>query len=237
MNPDLSVVVPLFNEAETVRELTDRIHRAVSSLDSSLEVILVDDASRDATATQLDQLASEGLVRAVHLPSNRGQLGATLAGLAVAEGDWVAVLDGDLQDPPELLGTLLDAARSEAASVDVVFAVKLARADPGWMRLGSHLYGLLGRALSTRFPPLGAGSYCLMTRSLVQRLRVARAPNSANLSALICALGVRARTVPYAKAARRDGVSRVGFRGLVVEAVGSLWLLYPSRRRRGIRYE
>jgi len=241
VRPLLSVILPLYDEAETLQALIDRVHRSASNLGVTFEIIAVNDASRDETAEALNALQAEARIRALHLPSNRGQLGATLAGVAEARGEWICVMDGDLQDPPEQIGALLEAAEGARGSLDVVFATKRARADAAWMRAASAIYGALGRTLLRDFPPRGAGSYCVFSSALAARLLQLRLPiRSANLSVLLCALGARAGAVPYEKAAREHGDSRVGLRGLVREALGSFLILSPLGRRwlrepRGVR--
>ena len=215
-SPALSVVVPVYNEAGVVCELTRRLLAVAEGLGQSVEVIVVNDASTDATATLL--AGSVGL-RVLNLEANVGQFRATCAGLAAATGERVAVLDGDLQDPPESLPELVAA----LGDGELAFAVKTQREDPLWFLIGRAGYRALA-ALGRGTPPSGAGSYCVMQASLAKR--IAASPYSAaNLSSVAVSFA-RSRgpwpTVGYAKAARYDGRSRVGLSGLVAEALGSL---------------
>ena len=127
----ISVVIPLYDEAEIVAELGARCVAAMQAVDEEWELVLVDDGSSDGTADRAR--AVEGPVVVHVLPENRGQWGATRAGLAVARGETVVVMDGDLQDPPELLPQLIQAWRG--APDAVVFAVKRSRQDALWMRI------------------------------------------------------------------------------------------------------
>lgn len=230
----ISVVVPVHNEAAVVRELGERLvaaARAATQAASApvaqvgspaFEVLLVDDGSTDQTPVIAATLAD---VTNVRLARNRGQLGATLEGLRRARGEIVVVLDGDLQDPPEVIPALVAAL---GPGLDVVYAVKADRHDPAWFLAGRLGYRALLRALRADLPS-GAGSYCAMTGGMARR--VAGFPlRNANLAAILASLGARAATVPYDKAARRDGDSRVGPAGLVREALGSLWLVSPPGR-------
>src|SRR4051794_25329734 len=120
----LSVVVPLHNEEETVSELYRRTAMALA--DRPFELVLVNDASTDATGAALDTLAdADPRVRVLHLSRNFGHQAALTAGLEHARGDAVAMLDGDLQDPPEVIPRMLDHWRSGS---DVVSAVPTRRA-------------------------------------------------------------------------------------------------------------
>ncbi len=213
--PTVTILAPVFDESAVVDELAERCAAAGRALGVPFEVLLVDDASTDDTARIV--AARPPPTRLLRLPSNHGQLGATRAGLADARGQWVVVLDGDLQDPPEHVPALW-AARSHHP---VVFATKRRRAEGACFRVGRAGYGLLGR-LGAPIPP-GAGSFCLMRRELADRVAATRIDH-ANLAALLAALGARGPSVPYDKVARYDDQSRVGAAGLAREALGSLWL-------------
>src|SRR5581483_8540024 len=101
--PEISVVVPLYNEERTVRPLYDRLVAALRGAGVSFEIVFVDDGSRDATALLIDEIHDDdSSVVAVHLSRNFGHQPAVSAGLDHATGRGVVVMDGDLQDPPEL---------------------------------------------------------------------------------------------------------------------------------------
>src|SRR3954470_17051591 len=103
-HPEVSVVVPLYNEQENVRELHRRLTAALGSLGTPYEIVFVDDGSRDATAELIDGLqATDPNLAVVHLSRNFGHQPAVSAGIDHARGLAVAVMDGDLQDPPEVL--------------------------------------------------------------------------------------------------------------------------------------
>ncbi len=212
------MVAPVHNEARVLPELARRGLDAVRAVDPAGAVLLVDDASTDDTRA----IPLPTGVTLLRLSKNRGQLGATKAGLAKAQGEIVVVLDGDLQDPPETLPDLVRALDA-MPGVDAVFAVKRSRQDAAWFVAARSVYGLLSRLPGTRAIPAGAGSYVAMRAPLARRI-AATSVGSANLAAIIVALGARTTTVDYDKAARVDGASRVGVVGLVREALGSLLL-------------
>ncbi len=224
------VVVPVFNEARVVEELARRCLAAAREVDPFALVVLVDDASTDDTAARVPKLHGGVEVRA--LPVNRGQFGATQAGLAEAvDGEIVGVLDGDLQDPPEHLGALY---RLLVASpqVDVVFATKTAREDSYAFRVGRAGYAAGLRLAGVRRPPSGAGTYCVMRAPWARRVAGVRLRH-VNLAPLLTALGARAHTIPYEKLSRYDGTSRVGWTGLAREALGSWWVAGVAERALG----
>jgi glycosyltransferase involved in cell wall biosynthesis len=215
----LSVVIPVFNEAVVLPELARRARAAALQCGDDVEVILVDDASRDATRDLAVRL-SDDVVRFVHLPHNRGQTGATLEGIARARGALIAVLDGDLQDPPELVAELV-AALTARPDVDVAYAVKRGRAEPVATRALFAVYHALQSAFGDFPMPAGAGSYCAFRARLRDALLAA--PRSrANLATLVAAQRPPCVAVPYRKERRVDGESRVGAWGLCREAIDSL---------------
>ncbi len=125
--PEISVVVPLFNEQENVDALYRRIRAALDSLHVDFEIILVNDGSRDATAARIETLqADDPQLVALHLSRNFGHQAAVTAGLDHARGRAVVVLDGDLQDPPELIPEF---ARLWRTGNDVVYAVRKNRQE------------------------------------------------------------------------------------------------------------
>jgi dolichol-phosphate mannosyltransferase len=223
--PTLSVVAPVYNEAAILPELVGRCTRAAERCGQPFELVLVDDASTDETPAVLASLARDRRVRVLRLPANAGQFRATQAGLREARGSWIAVLDADLQDPPETIPRLVEVLATAAPAVGAVLAVKSHRDDPRLFMLGQFVFHGLQHALSRVTVPRGAGAYCLMHRAIAER--VARAEcRRANLAAVVAvavsAVGGRVATIEYEKAARYDGRGRVGWVGLVGEALDSL---------------
>jgi glycosyltransferase involved in cell wall biosynthesis len=224
--PNLSIVVPVYNEDEALTELVSRCLAAAEETGWSFEILLVNDGSDDNTEAMANTL-TDGRVRWIHLPANRGQFQATVHGLAQATGDWITVLDGDLQDPPETVMDLVGEAK-RTPEVDAIFAVKAHRSDPIWMRSGAKLYhaamGVLGRPL-----PRGAGSFCIMQKHIAQTVSQLHHAHL-NLAVAVSCACQSWTTVPYRKEGREHGRSRVGPIGLGAEALGSLW--YVARPHR-----
>jgi len=219
----LSVVVPVHNESGVLKELVERCSQAAGEVaGGSFELLVVDDASDDRTPGVLRELSNPRL-RVLRLEQNSGQYRATRAGLKAATGEWVAVLDGDLQDPPELISRLFAAARD----CDCVFAVKSGRAETGFMRLGQSGFHLVQSLLGGAAPPRGAGSFCLMKREVAADVAAVDL-KSANLAAVAARVlkkrSARSSAVEYKKSPRYDGRSRVGTGGLVREALGSFFV-------------
>lgn len=224
--PALSVVVPVFDEVQVIDELVERCLAALAATGLTYELILVDDRSTDGTSERIAEIADGERVVHHRMSENMGQFPATRAGLAASRGDRVIVLDGDLQDPPEVITQL--ASSHDPQETDVVFAVKESREDPLLFRHGRAHYEWLTR-LGMWTLPSGAGSYCSMTREMAHR--VARVPlDRVNLAPVLGMMRIRWDSVSYRKGKRYDGRSRVGLWGLLGEAFGSLVIMGVAER-------
>jgi glycosyltransferase involved in cell wall biosynthesis len=163
--PELSVVVPVFEEQAVLPVLIDRLTRVLDGMEVSAEVILVDDGSRDGTlAAILSAHAADPRFVGLSLSRNFGHQVAISAGLAEASGDAVVVMDGDLQDPPEALPALWDRLRE---GYDVVYAIRASRPE-GWLKRLAYagFYRLLDRTVAISIP-VDAGDFGIMSRRVV----------------------------------------------------------------------
>lgn len=222
---DLSVVVPVYRTAWALTELVRRVAMAAEVAGLSHELILVDDASPDGAAAAAEELArSHPAIRRLQLPRNRGQHRAVLAGLEQARGRWVAVMDGDLQDPPEALPALVR--RGEADARDLVFAARRGRYQSTHRMVTSRVFkGLLAALCGL---PRGAGMFFVARHELVRRAlqEGQNALGSETLSVVVLiglaaervgAITVRREARPHGTSAYserqrwRAGISTLGF--------------------------
>src|SRR3954454_19367817 len=170
----LSVVVPLRDEEGTVGELFRRVRSALEAV--PFELILVDDASSDRTPELVDELADgDPRVRVLHLARNFGHQAALTAGLEHARGDAVAMLDGDLQDPPEVI---LEMLRHWGRGSDVVYAVRTQRNGESWAKQATArwFYRVLSR-LSELDMRQNSGDFRLLDRRALDALLAMRERN------------------------------------------------------------
>ncbi|MCB9507474.1 MAG: glycosyltransferase [Myxococcales bacterium] len=216
----LSVVVPLFNESEHVDELVDRLVATGRSLGLPFEVLLVDDGSADDTCAKVER-RTEPEVRLVRMPRNSGQFMAVKRGLSESRGALVAMLDGDLQDPPELIAEMVRVAQAEERDPVAVYAVKSSRSESLTFQLAQGVFHGLQAALAVTPIPFGASSYCLLSGRLAHRVG-ALPLRWGNVAAVVAGLGVHGTIVTYDKAARTSGSSRLGLGGHLREAAWSL---------------
>jgi len=167
----LSIVVPCFNEEACLTELHARLSAASRiAVGEDFELVLVNDGSRDASWSMMQRLAADDPhVVAINLSRNHGHQLALTAGLDLCRGDAILIIDADLQDPPELLSTMLATMREQQA--DVVYGVRKSRAgETAFKRATAHgFYRLLSRATEVDIP-LDAGDFRLMSRRALDAL-------------------------------------------------------------------
>lgn len=228
---ELSVVVPVYNEVAILAELLGRIQKSCAASGRTFEVVVVDDASTDGTTEFLRNVHDGVKIRVVFNSTNLGQFRSAQSGLLASKGRYVISLDGDLQDPPELIPKLAASIPDLEDDHDVVFAVKSdhERNERWWFLAGKSLFNLAIILLGSSMPK-GAGSYVLISRALASKV-LAVSVGNVNLAPILIALGAKPQTVSYVKGARYDATSRVGFRRLVVEGLTSLWVLCPWGHR------
>jgi len=189
--PALSVVVPVFRNADSLAELAARLDRALAS--RAYELLLVDDASPDGARAEIERLAMEdSRIGAVVLTTNVGQNAAIVAGLTRACGDSVAVMDGDLQDPPEALPVLLEALGEGA---DVVFAARRGRYETRARLLSGRAFKWALWLLTRGKVPKRAGLFLVMRRAVAERV-VASAPGDPYVVVIVARAARAVATVP-----------------------------------------
>lgn len=135
--PDLSIVVPIYNERDNVDALVNRVRSTLDGAGRSWEMLAVDDGSNDGSGERLDELAAgEERLKVLHFRENCGQSAGLDAGFEHARGRLVALLDADLQTYPEDLPKLIDLLENEG--VDAVVGIRAERHDSGWKRFSSR---------------------------------------------------------------------------------------------------
>jgi dolichol-phosphate mannosyltransferase len=165
---ELSVVIPAYNEEENLPTLYARLLAALDPLGVSYEIVFVNDGSRDRTLPMLQQLsADDPRVLVIDLARNFGHQIAISAGLDHTRGRAVIIMDGDLQDPPEVLPQFIAKWRE---GHDVVYAIREQRKEGPLKRAAYTLFYRLLRRVSNIDIPLDAGDFCIMDRRVVDLL-------------------------------------------------------------------
>lgn len=207
----VSLVLPVYNEAEVLERLTLALFQTMGRQDVHYEVIYVDDGSSDGSRELLDELAERySAVRVVHLSRNFGHQAALQAGLSHATGDAVIVMDSDFQDDPAAIATFLDLWE---LGYDVVYAVRTKRKE-GTLKRGlfSLFYRVLNRISHTPIPK-DAGNFGLLDRRVKEEL-VKLSDTDRYFPGLRGWLGYRQIGVEVERLPRHDVNPRVSFLGL-----------------------
>lgn len=172
-NPTYSIVVPIFNEEESIPELFRRMMAVLDSLDGPSELILVNDGSRDRSLELLRDLPSrDPRVKVLSFSRNFGHQMAITAGIDYALGDAVVVIDADLQDPPEVI---LDLAKAWRAGAELVYAQRSERKGETFFKrfTASFFYRLISSMTDLKIP-VDTGDFRLMDRKVVEALKQVR---------------------------------------------------------------
>lgn len=207
----LSVVAPIFDEQDTIAELHRRMVAALDGL--PLELLLVDDGSSDETPRLLAEIAAaDNRVRVITLSRNFGHQAAITAGLDHARGDVAVIIDGDLQDPPEVIPELIERWRGGA---DVVSAVR--RRRPGETRLklatARWFHHLFARISQVELEP-DAGDFRLIDRRALEALSAMR-ERTRFLRGMAVWVGFEQATVSYDRDSRHAGETKYTLRRMV----------------------
>jgi len=174
--PELSLVIPIYNEAAVIGELDRRLRQVMTQLQTAVhswEVLFIDDGSKDTSLQQLRDMArTEPRFKVISFARNFGHQIAITAGFDMAEGDAVVVMDADLQDPPEVVLEMIDRWRE---GFDVVYGVRKTRAgETAFKRAtAAAFYRLLNSLLGVSIP-LDAGDFRLVSRPVVLTMRALR---------------------------------------------------------------
>lgn len=208
----VSVVVPVFNEEATLDALVARLERALEGAGLDYEVVFVNDGSRDRSAEMLRaHHARNPRLKCIMLSRNFGHQVAVTCGLDHAQGDAIIVMDGDLQDPPEVLPGLIARWRD---GFDVVYAVRRRRKE-GWAKVLAYkaFYWVLHR-VSYLDIPLDSGDFSLMDRRVVDLL-AAMPERNRFVRGLRTWVGLRQTGFEYERDARYAGESKYSFTKLL----------------------
>jgi glycosyltransferase involved in cell wall biosynthesis len=201
----VSLVLPVYNEEPVLDELERRLGQLLAEMDPAgkWEVIFVNDGSRDASRQMLEAACTkEPRFKLINLSRNFGHQIAITAGLDLAEGDAVVIMDADLQDPPEVIREML---QRFAEGYDVVYAVRRRRHGESWFKRATAaiFYRTLERVVGVNIPR-DAGDFRLMSRRSVLALRGLREANRF-VRGLVAWIGFRQTAVYYDRNARFAG--------------------------------
>ena len=207
----LSVVAPVYDEEQLIELFVQRTVAALA--DYTFELVLVDDGSSDGTPRLLDRIAdADPRVRVIHLSRNFGHQAALTAGLEHAVGDVVAMIDADLQDPPELIPSMIEQWQQGS---DVVYAVRRQREGETAFKLAtaSWFYKLFDKLAQVDLEP-NSGDFRLLDRAALDAL-LAMTERSRFLRGMTVWVGFKQTAVPYERDARHAGETKYTLRKML----------------------
>ena len=221
--PRLSLVIPVFNEQDTIPELDRRLRALFADLPQVgdlWEVVFVEDGSSDSSRDMLEKMAEgESRYRLIAFSRNFGHQFAITAGVDHAEGDAVVVMDADLQDPPSVVAEMLT---THKAGFDVVYGVRKKRKGETWFkRATASIFYRLIRSITGVSIPLDAGDFRLMSRSVVLTLRALREQHRF-VRGMVAWVGFKQTAVYYNRDARFAGTTKYPFRKMLKFALDGI---------------
>lgn len=210
----LSVVIPVLDEVENVKPMIARLSGIIDNLpELDLEIVFVDDGSTDGTRELLRVLASaNSSLRLIEMSRNFGHQLAITAGIDHASGDAIVIMDGDLQDPPEVIPSLVKSWREGS---DVVYAVRGARHGESRVKTAAAaLHYRLLRWLSDTDIPVDTGDFRLISRRIADHL-IGMRESSRYIRGMVSWLGYQQDSVVFQRAPRTTGEAKYTYRKLL----------------------
>lgn len=230
--PYLSLVIPAYNEQESIPTLLDRVQRALESIGRAFEVIIVDDGSTDATAPLLEEaMKQRPWLRTLRMRRNSGQSAAFEAGFAAARGEVIATIDADLQNDPEEIPRLLPL----LDGVDMVTGWRKDRQDTPFRRWQSRQANRIRNWVTGEVVNDSASSLKLYRAHAIKGLKLFRGAHR-YFPTLVKMRGYTVREEPVMHSARFAGTAKYGFGNRafvgIADLFGVRWL-----KKRYLRYE
>ncbi len=210
---DLSVIIPIFNEQDSIDELYKRLTANVSLITSNYELIFVNDGSSDNSLYKLIELTKQDSRNYyINFSRNFGHQIAVTAGLDICAGSAVIIIDADLQDPPELIPELH---KKYKEGYEVVYAKRAKRKGEGWFKLltAKVFYRILERITSVKIP-VDTGDFRLVDKKIIEYLRLMPEQNKF-LRGQIAWLGFRQTYIEYDRDSRKYGQTGYPFKKML----------------------
>ena len=209
----LSLIIPLYNEEELVEKLLDRSSAALQQATQDYEIICVDDGSTDRTLEKLLACHErDARIKTLVLSRNFGHQSAYTAGLTYARGDCIAMMDGDLQDPPELLPAMFE--KLTADGLDVVFGKRIEREEKWPKRQLIGLFHRIFQRLLHNQNIENTGNFSVFSKRVAQALLSLQEKNR-YLPGLRIFVGFKQGSIEYRRPDRHDGTAKMNFEMLM----------------------
>ncbi len=211
-SPEISIVVPLYNEEETLPILVERLNDVIEDFNKEVEVILVDDGSKDRTPYMIRALSlTDERYQAVLLSRNFGHQAALSAGLKYCNCTEAAfIIDGDLQDPPELLSKFYE---KHEQGFDVIYAVRKNRKESVFKKAAYHIFYRILNNIANIDLPVDSGDFSLISREVIDVLNQ-MPEESRYIRGMRTWIGFKQTAFEYDRAERAAGSSKYSLRKL-----------------------
>lgn len=210
--PVISVVVPVYGCESCLIELCGRIKKTISTIPAQHEIVLINDASPDAAWETIKRLSTEDeQIRGIDFSRNFGQHHAITAGLDYTSGDWVVVMDCDLQDKPEEIANLYQKAMD---GYEVVFGKRIARQDKWVKRKSSQVFYRIYDYFSGQVSDYSTANFSINSKKVVMGFRRMREQNR-NFPLFLKWMGYKAASIPVEHNSRKEGKSSYNINKLI----------------------
>lgn len=217
----ISVVIPVYNESELIDTLYTAVMNAMLKFTNDFEVICVNDGSKDDTLLKLQHCHQKDVrFKVLNLSRNFGHQAAYTAGLNYAKGEYIAMMDGDLQDPPEHIESMLKCAINEQA--DVVYGRRTERKESFFKKLSIKMFHFIFNKLSNINAPANVGNFSVMNRKALQAF-LALDEKNRYLPGLRFFIGFKQAYVDYSRDDRTIGEAKMNFTRLMKLALDALF--------------
>ncbi len=209
----ITLVIPVYNEEILIEELFKRVQSSMNTMNEEFEVILVDDGSTDNTLTELIRCnEKDKRFKILTLSRNFGHQAAYTAGLSYAKGDYIALMDGDLQDPPELIQSMHNKIITE--SLDIVYGKRTERKEKFSKRVLIRLFHWIFKKFSNLENIKNIGNFSMMNRKALEAFLSIQEKNR-YLPGLRSFIGFKQGFVEYSRPARLIGEPKMSFTKLI----------------------
>lgn len=219
-DPTISLVIPVYNEQAVLPLLFARLESLADRIEGVVEIVMVDDGSRDGSGVLIaDQAERDPRYRYIALSRNFGHQAAITAGMELARGEAVIVMDADLQDPPEVVLSLIDSWRD---GNDIVHARRRSRAGETWFKLlTARLFYRVANALSDVDLPADVGDFRLVSRRAIETFR-AMPEQDHYVRGMFAWMGYRQAFVDFDRDERSAGETKYPFRRMLKLALNGV---------------
>jgi len=219
-NPELSIIIPCYNEEKNIRLIYDRLVVAITSISSNFEIIYANDGSRDNSFLELVKLSEEdSRVKYINFSRNFGRQIAVTAGLDLSKGQAVVIIDGDLQDPPEVIPEMY---AKHKEGFEVVYGQRIKRKGESFFKkiTAKYFYRILKKITNVNIP-LDTGDFRLIDRKIVNDLKNMPEQNKF-LRGQIAWLGYRQTSVFFERDERKFGETGYPFSKMLKFAIDGI---------------